>query len=439
MYLLGIRREDKNDYERRSPLVPDHVAQLARQHQVQVVLQPAPRRIFTDDAYRAAGAPLDEDLDACPLIMGIKEIPLARLLPGKAYVFFSHTIKGQPYNMPLLRRLMELGCTLIDYERITDDLGRRLVFFGRHAGVAGMIDTLWALGQRLLLEGYQTPLATLEPAHQYPGLRAAKEVVHRVGQALHRQGLPRQLRPLTFGITGYGNVSGGAQEILDLLGVEQVEPKDLAHLDAGDGPLVKVVFREKHLVEPLRGAFHLQEYYERPDQFRQRFHRYLPQLSVVVNCIYWAPRYPRLITRDQLAALYGGDATPRLRVIGDITCDVEGSIEATLKSTEPNNPVFVYDVERGQAVDGVAGRGPVIMAVENLPAELPREASETFSTALMPFIPRLARADFDADQLQGAGLPPELERATICYRGALTEDYQYLSAHLQDSEANGEQ
>jgi saccharopine dehydrogenase (NAD+, L-lysine forming) len=427
MSLLGIRREDKNTFERRVPLTPQAVSSLAG-HGVRVTVQPSPRRTFLDEEYRAAGATVDESLAACPVILGVKEIPADQLLPGKAYVFFSHTIKGQAQNMPLLRRLLERGCTLIDYEKIVDDQGRRLVFFGRHAGLAGMIDTLWALGQRLRVEGIDTPLATLRPAHRYVSLDEAKDAIAQASRTL-RAHLPPSLRPLTFGVTGYGNVALGVQEILELLQPRRIAPADLTAV-AEEPEIYCTVFREEHLVEP-NGAhrFELRDYYAHPEHYRSIFSRYLERLSVIINCIYWEPRCPRLVTLDDLRRLYGGEKPPRLRAIGDITCDVDGSIEANVRSTASDNPVYVYDVSAGEAREGVVGNGPVILAVDNLPCELPRDASIFFSEALVPFAPALAGADYSAP-LESTGLPEALRRATIAHRGELTTTYAYLAKHL---------
>jgi alpha-aminoadipic semialdehyde synthase len=231
-----------------------------------------------------------------------------------------------------------------------------------------------------------------------------------------------------FGVTGYGNVSRGAQEILDLLPVAVVAPEDLGRTPAGG--LVKTVFREEHLVEPVSSSvFDLQDYYDNPDRYRSTFARYLPHLSVIVNCIFWTPQYPRLVTKDQLVDLHRA-GRPRLRVIGDISCDVEGSVEATVRATDPDDPVYVYDVRQGRAVPGLDGEGPVIMAVDNLPAELPREASETFSSALFPFIPALLRADL-VGPLERSGLPQPLLRATVVHQGRLTPGYGYLQDHIE--------
>jgi alpha-aminoadipic semialdehyde synthase len=432
MNRIGIRREDKNLFERRVPLIPEHVKQLTDQ-EIPVTVQPAPRRVFPEDAFREAGAEIDESLVGCEVVMGVKEIPVDKLARGKTYVFFSHTIKGQPYNMAMLRRLLELGCTLIDYERIVDEHDRRLVFFGKHAGLAGMIDTLWALGQRLdQIEGVETPFAAVRQAYGYEGLEQAKRAIAAVGATLKRDGAPPALTPLVCGFAGYGNVSVGAQEIYDLLGPEEVSPAELASIDPEDrSRCYKVVFKEEHLVERSDGSpFALQHYYDHPEDYRPVFaERYLGSLTLLINCIYWTDRYPRLVTNADLRALYR-DGKPRLRVIGDISCDIEGSVEATVKATEPDKPVFVYDLDGEEAVDGVAGRGPVIMAVDNLPAELPKDASRSFSSALLPLVPALAAADLGAPTLEGCRLPAPLERAVITYRGELAADYQYLDEHL---------
>jgi alanine dehydrogenase len=428
MHRLGIRREDKNKFERRTPLIPEHIAKLSREKNLLISLEPSPRRVFSDEDYRASGATLADSLEDCAVIMGVKEIPPEKLCAGKVYVFFSHTIKGQPQTLPMLRRLLELGCTLIDYEKIVDEKGQRLVFFGRHAGLAGMIDTLWSLGQRLAAEGIKTPFAEIQPAWKYQSLEEAKTKIAQLVSGLRSSGLPPEIRPLTFGVTGYGNVSRGAQEILDLLQPKTISPEELCRIVPGEPALYKTVFREEHLVERRAGTFELQDYYDHPAEYRSIFSRYLDQLSVLVNCIYWDTPYPRLVTQGDLYRLYGNDS-PKLKVIGDISCDVNGSIEATVRATASDNPVYTYDVSLGRAIDGILGKGPTIMAVDNLPAELPKDASEFFSTALLPFIPALAAADFEVP-FDRCELPAALRKAVIAYRGALTPNFSYLSKNL---------
>jgi len=431
---VGIRREDMYQWERRVPLIPQDVRELAQDHAIEIVVQPSQKRVFRDEEYRDAGIAVSDDLSSCSVIVGIKEIPTATFEEGKTYVFFSHTIKGQSYNMPMLRRMLELGCTLIDYEKVTDDSGRRLIFFGNYAGLAGMIETLWTLGRRLSWEGIRTPFDAVDRALDYANLAAAKDAIRRVGKRISDDGLPEPIVPLVVGFAGYGNVSRGAQEILGLLPVREIASEDLSSLTKGETPskhaIYKVVFKEEHMAEPIASdrPFDLQEYYDHPERYRGIFERHIPYLDVLVNCIYWEPAYPRLLTK-QLAKEMVQEDRLRLRVIGDISCDVEGAIECTVKATEPDNPVYVYDPIADRAIDGIEGSGPVVMAVEILPSELPREASAYFSGILKDYVPAIAQADFSRD-LESCGLPAPIRRAVIAYRGELTPDYRYIERHL---------
>jgi len=433
---LGIRREDKNVWERRVPLTPEHVRQLV-QDGVAVTIQPSEIRAFSDEAYREAGAEVKEDLSACPVMLAVKEIPSSFFLADHAYMYFAHVIKGQPYNMPMLRDLLDSGSTLIDYEKVTDDQGRRLVFFGRHAGLAGMMDSLWALGQRLKAEGFETPFAGLRQTHAYQNLAELKQAVSAAGKQIAEEGLPPVLTPMAFGFAGYGNVSQGAQEIFDLLPHQEVAPEQLHRLPKTGNrqKLIKAVFKEEHLVRQKdpKKPFNLQEYYEHPDLYDPAFDPYVPLLTVMVNCIYWAPQYPRLVTKARLRDLHDQKIQSRLRVIGDISCDVEGAVECTLKCTDPGAPVFVYRVTDDDLVMGVEGPGPVVLAVDNLPCELPVEASQNFGDALMPFLPALLRADYTSP-FEKLDLPAPIKKAMIAHRGVLTPEYGYLSSHVDKAQ-----
>jgi alpha-aminoadipic semialdehyde synthase len=432
---IGIRLEDKNAWERRSPLTPDGVGQLSSQG-IEILVERFARRAFPDATYADAGATLSDDVRRCEIVLGIKEMPTDYFRPGGAYVFFSHTIKGQPYNMDMLRSLVDRRCTLLDYEVVTDAKGRRLIFFGRFAGIAGMIDTLWTLGRRLGTMGHATPFQELKPAHEYADLDAAKAAVSAVGRRIAAEGLPDFLRPMAVGFTGYGHVSRGAQEVFDLLPHVEVAPDQLGDfVEGGTAPgdrLAKVVYREEHLVDPVdpSGAFDLQHYYDHGEQYRSRFGPHLEWLTVLVNGIFWAPQYPKLADADQLRTLFAGPERPRLLAVGDITCDVDGSLACTVRDTEPGDPVYVYDPVTRAATSGFEGPGLAVMAVGNLPCELPREASETFSEALAPFIPALARANLDED-LEKAGLPDPIRRSVILWRGDFAPEFNYMNEFLR--------
>lgn len=430
---VGLRREEKSVWEKRVAVTPEDVRRL-REMGIQVVVQPSPVRAYSEEEFLEAGAVIEEDLDSCPVVLGIKEMKPNTFRPGGTYVFFSHTIKGQVYNMPMLRRLMELKCNLIDYEKVTDDTGRRLIFFGNFAGMAGMVETLVALGRRLAYEGVPTPLTSLARANAYHDLSEVKAAVRAMGDRIRAEGFPPALAPVVIGFAGYGNVARGAWEILDLLPVEEVEPAQLAGL-VTNGPasrhcLYKVVFREEHTAEPLEpGApFDLQDYYHHPERYRGVFERYVPYLTAVVNCIFWQSQYPRLITKEWLRRHWESDS-PRLKVIGDISADLEGAIECTVRITDPGQPCFVYDPITGAVSDGVEGRGVVVMSVDILPSELPRDASAYFSGVLQNFIPALVHADYTVP-FEELDLPPEIKRAVIVYHGELTPDYRYLERYL---------
>ena len=432
----GIRREDKNKWERRTPLIPRHVEELHRKHGIEFIVQPSAIRVFPESEYKSPSAKVDEDLSPCSAIFAVKEIPLELLLPGRTYVFFAHVIKGQRFNMPMLRRLMELGCNLVDYEKVVDDKGRRLIFFGRHAGLAGAVETLCALGRRLESEGISNPFSQLKHPHEYRDLHDIEQAIKAVSNSIAGDGLPRELTPLVIGIAGYGNVGTGAKEIIDLLPNREVQASDLAALsqqpDARNDIIYKVVFKEEDSVEPLSpdNRFELKDYFEHPEKYKGRFETYLPHLTVLVNAIYWEARYPRLVTNKALKKLFSGPQRPKLRVIGDVSCDIEGAIEATVRSTEPGSPCYVYNTADGTTRDGYEGKGVVIMAVDNLPCEIPAESSEYFSKVLKNYVAPIVDADYSKsfDELD---LPPEIKRAVILQQGRLTPEFKYLEEFVK--------
>jgi len=430
---IGIRREDKNKWEKRVPLIPSHLSELSRDG-VRFLVQPSTIRVFRDEEYQRAGAQVSEDMSDCDVILAVKEVPLHLIRKNTVYLFFSHTIKGQPQNMPLLKKMMEMGNTLIDYERIVDEKNRRLLFFGTQAGQAGMIETLYALGRRLRVTVGSHAFEKIRQAYDYESLVEAREHIGEIGRNIHRQGLGDIPTPLVVGFSGYGRVSQGAQEMFDLLPHEEIRPEELSGLAKNRKQtkhgLFKVVFKEEHLVESVSGRpFDLQDYYDHPEGYRSVFESYLPHLTVLVNCIYWTPSYPRLVTKTALEKLWNETKRPVLQVIGDISCDINGSIECTEKSTTPDVPVFLYDPLSRTVQDGFSGDGVVVMAIDNLPAELPRESSLFFSQGLKEFMPSLAAADFSGS-FEECGLSAPLRRAAVLFRGSLTPDYSYLRGYL---------
>jgi len=434
MHKIGIRHEDKYKMERRVALVPEHVKRLIEQG-IEVQVQRSPKRIFKDDEFKAVGAKLVDELTEPDLILGVKEMPLDFFEHHKTYIFFSHTIKGQPYNMPLLKRMIEKKINLIDYEKITNEKGQRLIFFGRFAGLAGMINSLWSAGQRYSKMGIKTPFEAIRQTHTYGSLEEAKETVAKVGEIIRKDGLPQSLSPFVVGITGYGNVSKGAQEILSLLPVKEITPEELLSLNTNQNlsnkAIYQVVFKEEDLSKPLDNdkAFNLQEYYQHPERFEGKFEQYIPHLSILMNCMYWDDRYLRIVTKDYLEKLFK-EGKPKLSVIGDVTCDPDGSIEITHKGTEIEDPVFVYNPITRKAEMGFDGDGVLVMAVDILPSELPRESSQAFSNALVDYVIDIAAADYSRD-FKDLNVPAPFKRAMILHRGKLTPDFEYLKEHLK--------
>ena len=430
--IVGLRYEEKYEMERRVAIVPHHVKKLVGKG-IEFHVQTSAKRAFTDDSFEDAGAKVVSSLENASVIFGVKEMPLTFFEENKTYVFFSHVVKGQPYNMPMLRSMMEKKCQLIDYEKIENEENKRLIFFGRFAGLAGMINSLWSLGQRFKLQGIDTPFAHIRQAYTYPSLKQAREAVSKAGYEIAHNGLPESISPIVIGFTGYGNVSKGAQEIAHLLPSIEVTPQQLLDLDFNNAPknlIYKVVFKESDLSRPIdrTAVFDLQHYYGHPEFYENQFEKYVPKLSVLVNCIFWNNHYPRLVTKDFLEKLYS-EGEPKLQVIGDISCDPDGSIECTHKGTEIENPVFVYDPFTRKPTYGFGGKGILVMAVDILPSELPLESSIAFSEALLPYVEQIVKADYTKPFAELA-LPQPIKKALILHQGEFTPNYAYMKAFI---------
>jgi alpha-aminoadipic semialdehyde synthase len=299
-----------------------------------------------------------------------------------------------------------------------------------------MINSLWSLGARLRVQGVETPFTKIRQSHTYNSLEEAKNDIRQVGLEIAANGLPKEICPLTIGFTGYGNVSMGAQEIANLLPSMEVSPEELMQLkDREDLPcnlVFKTVFKEWDLSQPNNPEieFDLQHYYQHPDEYHNIFEQYVPHLTVLMNCMYWAEQYPRILTKDYLKELFSV-GIPKLKVIGDVTCDPDGSIECTHKGTEIEDPVFVYNPMTDEYTMGFEGDGVVDMAVDILPSELPRESSIAFSNALLGYVKAIASADYHVS-FDDLDIPGPIKRAMILHRGKLTPDYEYISEHLDN-------
>uniref|UniRef100_A0A0E0K614 Saccharopine dehydrogenase (NAD(+), L-glutamate-forming) n=1 Tax=Oryza punctata TaxID=4537 RepID=A0A0E0K614_ORYPU len=437
--VVGILAETVNMWERRAPLTPSHCARLLlgggkRGTGVnRIIVQPSTKRIHHDAQYEDVGCEISEDLSECGLIIGIKQPKLEMILPDRAYGFFSHTHKAQKENMPLLDEILEKRVSLFDYELIAGDDGKRLLAFGKFAGRAGLIDFLHGLGQRYLSLGYSTPFLSLGQSHMYPSLAAAKSAVIAIGEEIATFGLPSGICPIVFVFTGTGNVSQGAQEIFKLLPHSFIDAEKLPELSTARSlsqhpqsskrvfQLYGCVVSSRDMVTPKdpTRCFNKADYYAHPGHYKPVFHeRIAPYASAIVNCMYWERRFPRLLSIDQLQQLMKNGCP--LVGISDITCDIGGSIEFVNKSTSIERPFFRYDPSTNSCHDDMEGNGVICLAVDILPTEFSKEASQHFGDILSKFVARLASSK---ELLE---LPSHLRKACIAHAGRLTSLYEYI-------------
>ncbi|KAJ2726791.1 hypothetical protein GGI07_000302 [Coemansia sp. Benny D115] len=431
--VLGIRREDKNRWERRVALTPKHVKKLIKETGAQVLVQPSNTRIFNNDSFEKAGAVIEEDLAKADAILGIKEVPIEKLIPNKTYLIFSHTHKGQTYNMPSLRAFLNENIRLIDYELMVDpSSNKRLVLFGKHAGYAGMIDGLHGLGQRLLALGYNSPFIHMGQAHVYPNLECVNTKLRHVGNIIADQGLPEAFAPMVFVFTGSGNVAQGARAIFDRLPHENITVDDLPRIFADryneryKNRLLALQISAKDYLERIDGGvFNREEYLQHPERYRSIFaEKIAPYTTMLVNGIYWESKYPRILTTQDLAAIQNQrNLKHRMLAIADISCDIGGSLEFMSHASTIDSPFFYVDARNGLTEHkDIEKPGVQINSIDNLPTELPFEASQHFGDSLYPFAKALAAGDLSH---------PVLKRAIICENGSLQEQHKHLDAALK--------
>ena len=428
---VGIVGETKG-CESRVPLVPADVNWLVKRGIV-VEAQHSSKRAFTDQQYKKSGAKIVNKCKKSALLLGVKEPRLEDLCADKIYMVFSHTIKGQFKNMSLLRGCLKKRVTLIDYEKIVDKDGRRLVYFGRFAGICGIIDSLHYLGKKLEWKGIENPFLLIKPAHAYSSLKAAEKSILEVRRNIQRQGFSEELSPFVIGITGHGNVSKGVQEILRLLNPTEVHPKDMLkfiqHQRKSRHELYKIVFfREEKLRSRDGKGFYFEEYLNNPGKFESNMDKYLSCLNLLIHTSYWDKRFPRIVTRKIVNSLARRDHF-RLEFIGDISCDINGSIELTHKTTTAAKPTFTYIPQSRKFIDGYKAEGITVLAVDNLASELPKDASVEFSALIREYVYQLA-AHGVRDITQHAVFPAEIRRAVITERGKITNNFTYLKKCL---------
>uniref|UniRef100_A0A665TRV4 Alpha-aminoadipic semialdehyde synthase, mitochondrial n=1 Tax=Echeneis naucrates TaxID=173247 RepID=A0A665TRV4_ECHNA len=439
--VMAIRREDINPWERRAPLAPRHVKELTNAG-VKVLVQPSNRRAIHEKYYMKAGAVIREDISEASLIIGVKGLPEEKVIARKTYAFFSHTIKAQEANMALLDDLLKKEVRLIDYEKMVDANGYRIVAFGQWAGVAGMINILHGLGLRFLALGHHTPFMHIGMAHNYRNVSQAIQAVRDCGYEISMGLMPKSIGPVTFCFTGTGNVSKGAQDIINELPVEYVEPHELKEVSES-GEMTKVyatvLSRHHHLMRKSDGVYDPMEYEIHPELYTSNFRTSVaPYTTCLINGIYWDPHTPRLLRRldaqrlmrpskTQLADSAGSPQLPhKLLAICDISADTGGSIEFMNECTTIDKPFCMYDADQHVDHDSVEGNGILMCSIDNLPAQLPIEATEYFGDRLFPYIWEMVRLLGCWVSVEPLWALPILRAAVITSNGVLTPKFEYI-------------
>jgi len=428
---LAIRRENV-DWERRAPFTPAQVGALKAQNPgLKVLIQPSNQRCFGIHEYEAVGAVESEDLSSADFIVGVKQVAIDQLLEGKTYMFFSHTIKGQKDNMPMLDAILDKKIRLIDYEKLQKDgHGHRTVAFGKWAGVAGAIDILSCLGMKLQALKMDSPFFRIARPHNYSSIDECYRHLRANIQPELEAFARKRNHPFTFVCTGNGNVSQGAQEVLNQLGIEWVAPRDLkAVKESGRYDKTKiygtVVDLKDHLSHERHGRFNIQDFLERPDKYKSNFRDEIaPYANVIINGILWMPGHPRLLSNEDLPAL------KHLYAVADITADPDGSLEFMQECTSLDDPYRFFDTEKQESRYGFTGNGFNYSSVDNLPTQVAPEASAFFGEHLSHLVPDLLKAADPEKTLQNLfadGLNPEVANAIITSEGGLAPRFENIA------------
>ncbi|TFK35818.1 Saccharopine dehydrogenase-domain-containing protein [Crucibulum laeve] len=452
---LGIRREDpKRIWERRVPLTPDAVNHLIAKKNVEVLIEHCDRRIFRTEEYVKAGAKVADTLKPAHITIGIKEVPFSELITApvlrvdgtdpkdskhfisRSHLMFSHTIKGQAYNTPLLAQFVapkgfwtSLHPRLIDYELLTNEDGKRTVGFGWFAGVAGVLESLSAMAHSHLELGIASPFLYTPRPHTLPSLERLRTSLREIGAWIAREGTPGKLGPFVIGLTGNGKVAEGCLSMLAELPIQRVTVKDLDALVSNpETDLHKIYLLhakpEDYLVRADGQPYNRDQYYASPDLHTSIFaEKIAPYLTLFLNGTGWSPGFPRLMTNDQLpfaldrAKSIGG---ARFTNIGDISCDVEGGLEFLTKATTLSEPFYkVRPKTLREDHPSVQ-----IMSVDILPSSIPLDASQHFSFALLPYLESVI--DEYANGSSAGLYHKAIEGATVASSGKLAKQHQWL-------------
>jgi saccharopine dehydrogenase (NAD+, L-lysine-forming) len=396
MITIGLIREGKIPADNRVALIPAQCKWIQKNSaEVRIIAQSSPNRCFSDREYEMAGVTVKDNVDDCDILMGIKEVPAEQLIPGKTYLFFSHTKKKQEYNQHLFRSVIAKKITLIDYECLEHDDGQRIIGFGFFAGIVGAHNGMMAYGQRSGLYHIDRVFKQRnfrELIHTYFGLR-----------------LPN----VKIAVTGSGRVAHGILEIMNLLGIHEVEP-DMYLKRRFSYPVYTQLKGGDLYKDQLTGTYNREDFHLHPDNFDCVFLPYAEQTDILLNGIYWDKTVPRLFNKTNIA-----DEAFIIQTIADITDDANGSVPINLGDQTMEDPVYGVDRKTFVKTAPYLKDSVDVMAVGNLPNELPRDASRYFGEQLIKYV---------LEDLVGNG-SEIITRATMVQKGKLMPHYDYLSAY----------
>lgn len=396
---IGIIREEKSPQDRRTPLTPQQAKHINENFSnVNMYCQSSTIRCYSDEEYQEAGVEIMEDLSQCDILLGVKEVTIDSLMPGKTYLFFSHTIKKQPYNQKLLKAIIEKKIRLIDYECLVDQNGIRVIAFGRWAGIVGAYNAFWTFGQK-----YDTYL--IKRAYQCHDLGELFKELHHV-----------TLPPIKILITGNGRVSRGALEVLDAAGIKRVDSEQYLFQHFNE-PVYTQIDADVYTKRKDGTAFSFDHFFKNPGEYKSNFKTFYKTTDLLIMAAYWDPNAPKLFELDDVK-----DETFKIRIIADITCDIDGSVPTTIRPTSIEDPVYDCDLFTFMEKEAFSGDDQLsVMSVDNLPNELPRDASTSFGEQMINYVL--------PDLLKGYDLPI-IKNATIAEEGDLTPKFEYLRQYL---------
>lgn len=399
MVTIGVIKEGKIPVDKRVPLIPEHIVKLMAAHPgIDVSIQHSEYRCYPDKEYQQLGLRVKESVADCDILLGVKEVPIPELIPTKTYMFFSHTTKEQAYNRNLLKEILNKKITLIDYEALTDQHGQRIVAFGRYAGIVGAYNGLLTYGKKL-------ELFNLRRAYECFDLEDLKTEYTKIN-----------LPAIKIVVTGGGRVAQGAMEVLDDVGIRKVSAAAYLNEQFYE-PVYTQLHSHRYNKHKEGAAFSDEDFHRHPEMFEADFLKYTEKTDLLIAGAYWDPAAPVLFTKDDLRK-----PTFRIKVIADITCDIEGSIPTTVRPTTIDDPFYDYSPQLLTEKPAFSNKENItVMAIDNLPNELPRNASQDFSKEL---INKVLPLFIEGDEEE------VLERATITRNGELTKKYAYLESYV---------